>query len=209
MSVECPFLDFAMLYNMSTKSHLIAYEQPYFERIRALIPDGSLIYFDQNLEGSLFYKGKLHFGYRVGSLRSLSILLHELGHFLDIDDARVVHSNWGLKTPFGTLGRLYGQSNSFRLTVRECSVVAWQTLLGRAVGFEDQEAETTLRALKGMPDWCLVPSYGDTFEENDESRYHWCRALVSEHLRKRSVDDALTELYRKISVLSLKAKEIT
>lgn len=103
------------------------------------------------------------FGCRAGPASwqdsyEISNLLHEMGHFLEIDTARMGIPGWGLRhRQVYLMGRIFDEPVTCQGTMREARVMGYQIALGRLVGFEADLAET-VEPLRNMSDFCFVPA---------------------------------------------------
>lgn len=80
--------------------------QEYSDRLVNLLPKNTPVYIAQHLEGATYIRdtdaGKLRdlprFSLSVGAKAgnvSFANVLHEVGHFIDIDDRRILQPSWG------------------------------------------------------------------------------------------------------------------
>lgn len=142
------------------------------------------------------------FGLRAGPSLSVSFALHELAHLVEIDDRRATMFGWGLDVPTQWVyDRLCAEPVTNQATTRECRVVAYQALLGDAIGLK-ADIRDTVSALQYMPDWWHVPG------RSDKARIAWCERQVRKNLQTMTVRQTLDELRRKIQILERRAPQL-
>src|SRR5271155_2850520 len=93
-------------------------------------PYDSPIEITVNLEGMRVIDGCLSLGCRTGPVRTSFGLLHEMSHFVEIDDARMLTEGWGLRLPEvyvpGQYARMCAVPVTKQATERELRVSAYQ-----------------------------------------------------------------------------------
>jgi len=158
-------------------------------------PD-DLINVQFDVEGMRVKDNRLTLGMRAGPSRCLTNLIHEMCHLVEIDDARILSSGWGLTTPTQYIPGRYSHNAPIPVTwqpiKREVRVIAmqWQLETSIGVGLTKREA---LAAMEYMPDWCNVPDgRPDNYDEMewqerdvirptfDETRFAHLEAYMNE-----------------------------
>lgn len=72
------------------------------------------VFYKPGLEGSKWIRGKFYIGDRAGLQVHIGNLLHEIAHFIEIDDERCFKDDWGLIYP--------QQPKTFQAVQREARV---------------------------------------------------------------------------------------
>jgi hypothetical protein len=109
---------------------------------------------------------KLWFGVWAGPAADVANLLHEMAHFVEIDERRMGMHGWGLKLPkmYSLPGRYGGTSwcepKTMQISARELRVMAFQHHLHVYLGVEPWR-EQVASLLRWLPDWYNVPGHGD------------------------------------------------
>jgi len=148
--------------------------------------DGPVRY-QRDLQGNDVRGGVLFLGDRAGPGRSQSDLAHEMGHFVEIDDTRMLKRGWGLVYPqVEVAGQLCDEPKTMKMTERELRVLAYQANLLEASGARVD----TFRLVKPMvfvPDFFFVPledgrdaylAEDVPYEKRETSRLRWLRKRV-------------------------------
>jgi len=102
--------------------------------------------FDAQVEGNRA-QDRMILGAKAGPGVDPSNLLHEMAHFIEIDDARCCVRGWGLLTGFDEEPVI-----TYQATERELRVIAIQKLLGEHFGVE-ADIPKTISSMTFMPDW--------------------------------------------------------
>lgn len=149
-----------------------------------------------DVEGQRVRDGKILFGLRSGPVRhSLSALLHEMAHFIEIDESRMLEDGWGLIAPEEWLpGHPYPicEPVTDRMLEREIRVVAIQSYLHEFSGVEDDVLDT-LAALRFIPTVRSFPF--------DEVRF--LESVMPMYLEQRArwdADRVLSEWHRRAQI---------
>jgi len=181
-------------------------EAGYLKRIRGLFPTESPIELEVRAKSRPYGlpQQKLRLNCQVGPALSVSEgLCHEIGHLLEIDDARVCEPGWGLRLPTHyLLGQSWSEPRTVQSILRECRVIAWQTRLLETVSAPFNPFRFS-GSLQYMPDYCLIPisRRAKTLEGTDRRRNAWIHAQIREALRTITKERVLPELRRKIGVV--------
>lgn len=168
--------------------------------------------FDPNLQGARVVKGRQTLGLRLGPVkRELDALFHEIGHFIEIDDARICVSGWGLvygtEIDFGH--RVVQEYQSCQGTQREVRVCVIQSLLQEHFGL-DPDVTSTLNSLYLIGDDVFIEPtpgvevpgwksrYGGAWEKERAATIHqW----YAEQRAVARLEDYLNEFERKLDLL--------
>lgn len=158
--------------------------------------------------------GVVYVGSRAGPSRALSNLVHELGHFVEIDDARQQVNGWGFKVPLIVVcGQTCVEPITLKMIERELRVMAYQVNLMEYLG-APMRVLNLVRALQYMPDFILVPledgrpAYSEDgtrevpYSEVDPSRIRWMANRVQELRKDFTFERFRSEWFRKIALLS-------
>lgn len=100
---------------------------------------GTKLRFDPDTEGNKIVDGRMVLGMRAGPVRNDPLtLLHEMAHFIEIDDARCTVDGWGLQVPYLSIPPYAPCKNpqTFQAAAREIRVSAIQRVLAHHFGFE-------------------------------------------------------------------------
>jgi hypothetical protein len=124
----------------------------------------SSIVIDWKHEGQRIDEHSLVLGGRAGYEVCLTNLIHEMGHLVEIDDARIMEYSWGLTLPEvylpGRYSRMAPTPATTQACLRECRVIAMQWLLQNAIGITTSALEA-VSSLQYMPDFFLAPGVSD------------------------------------------------
>lgn len=123
---------------------------------------GTRLRFDADVEGNRVTAAGMLLGMGAGPTHGdPGVLLHEMAHFVEIDDARCLVWGWGLRVPtVEVAGRMCEQPTSFACCLREVRVMALQCALGRHFGLEQDPAELA-QLLSWVPGvWHGAAHYG-------------------------------------------------
>lgn len=121
-------------------------------------------------------RGRLMFGVWAGPAARVSNLLHEMAHFVEIDERRMGKRGWGLRLPkmhyipgpYG--GSTWCEPTTMQITAREIRVIAYQHHLHVHLGIEPWR-KLLPDLLPFLPDWYNVPG------RRDGSRQRWVWSL--------------------------------
>jgi hypothetical protein len=176
-------------------------EAPLLPLVQALFPAEVPIRLVLRREGmSINDKWEMELGMRAGPGLSIGNLLHEIGHLIDIDDARASKWNWGLFYPEQEVfGRLYPQPITPKGAVRECHVIAWQMVLAEMIGLPFDPMEW-VSSLQWLTDFMCVPRKrvpGESMKQWDNRRFAWLMRKVWRYRAKINAEMACDEIIRK------------
>lgn len=156
------------------------------------------------LQGNDIENGKLQLGCRAGPVEDVYNLLHEMCHFVEIDDARMLCRNWGLRLPEQYIPGRYGRMAQIPVTIaaieRELRVIAFQWNLTAFLEAPRQTAYTMVAPMKFMPDFVYVPG---GYDRLDRKRLRWCKNRMIELSRVNTIDRFMAEWERKNRLLSV------
>ncbi len=110
--------------------------------------------------------GRLMFGVWAGPAAQTDNLLHEMAHFVEIDERRMGMHGWGLRLPkmhyipgpYG--GSSWCEPKTMQISAREIRVMAYQHHLHVYLGIAPWR-ERVPRLLGFLPDWYNVPGQRD------------------------------------------------
>ncbi len=168
------------------------------------------------LEGQTIDRdGSILIGDRAGPECNIRNLVHELGHFVEIDDARTSLPGWGLRVPHVWIyDRYCVEPTTMSMIERELRTIAYQTNVLHAVEV-DPCAHDFVSALRWMEDFIFVPledgrsAYGadapkDTdYSEKIHSRIRWMEKRVEELRLIYTLTRFEAEYARKIQMLQM------
>lgn len=169
---------------------------------------------EERLEGQrVDDHGVVYVGSRAGPEVDISNLCHELGHFAEINDARVDAPGWGLKTPqVWCYDRMVCEPETLQITEREIRVMAYQVNLMEFLGVEVDIMET-VACLRHLPDHIYVPledgsqAYGTRrrrkldYNDVNLSKQRWTASYVRDLLKVNTMDRFFHEWRRKVVIL--------
>jgi hypothetical protein len=156
-------------------------------------------------------------GNRAGPALALSNLVHELCHFVEIDDARMTVHGWGLHVPqVVILGQVCNEPVTKKMTERELRVIAYQLNVLESIGAPSR-AKNLVSSLQYMSDFIYVPledgrsAYGEdspdreemSSREKDASRIRWMANKVTELRAQYTLERFDREFFRKAQLLSV------
>ena len=158
--------------------------------------------------------GELVLGCRAGPEVSYVNLTHEMAHFIEIDDARMMLPRWGLRLPrVYVAGRECVEPVTTQITEREIRVIAYQANLLEYLG-SPQTVESTIESLQWLPDFFLLPIENGTYpyseegkvvdmssKEVDASRTRWTANRVAKERETYTMERFLAEWTRKTTLL--------
>jgi sulfur carrier protein ThiS len=112
------------------------------------------------VEGAVhdFEANTLTFGCRAGPSMGPEMLAHEMAHFVELPDDRIIKRNWGFSygTPNISAFGIDTLPNSWGATKREIRTWSWQSLLLDAVGV-NVSIKSLVSSAPFMNDFFLVP----------------------------------------------------
>lgn len=144
-------------------------------------------------------------GFRAGTEVSVTNLIHEMCHFVEIDDKRMTRSGWGLRygTRIEVLGRHYDEPATCQATMREIRVVAYQSNVYAHLGITwHSDSELADLLCRFMPDAIFLPCAR-------ESRKKYILEQIREHKKQYTCDRFVIEWNRKSKILQKRAKSAT
>jgi hypothetical protein len=172
--------------------------------------DGPVRY-ESNLEGQDVRDGVLYLGDRAGPGRSQSDLAHEMSHFVEIDDDRMLVRGWGLVFPQVEIcGQLCDEPKTLKMTERELRVMAYQANLLTAAGAQVSTSKL-VKALVFVPDFHLVPMEDGRpghlakdvpYQDREPSRLRWLKNRVEELRVVHTLERFRHEWNRKVRLLA-------
>lgn len=166
---------------------------PQLDRIQSEFFAGMPLAWNWKLEGARLVDGTLTFGCRAGPESAVTNLVHEMGHFVEIEDYRMLRFGWGFKVPeIEVCGQLCVEPRTHQMTDREIRVFAFQKNILDYLGIEET-VEELVRSMTFMPDFMLIPlengrpAYTETgpatdldYNEVCKSRLRWIARQVEE-----------------------------
>jgi hypothetical protein len=165
------------------------------------------------LEG--FSLGSVVIGAKAGPEIHEINILHEMSHFVEIDEDRMGNNGWGLKVPSKWVyDRMCVEPTTLQITQREIRVMAYQSHLVEYVGADSNEFYYSVAALRFLPDYYMVPLEDGTmpYSENgretelslsevEESRLNWIHARIQEQRSIFTLDRFMEEWKRRNKIL--------
>ena len=148
----------------------------------------------------------------AGPVADISNLVHEMAHFVEIDEARMTRFGWGLDVPQVHIGgQSCDQPVTCQATKRELRVMAYQASVLKYLGFP-KSIRNLVQPLVFMSDWTLVPlengihPYADgapkvPYDEIDKSRRRWCAKQIETFSETHTLERFLSEWKRRNEVL--------
>ncbi len=183
----------------------------------------SFVQVDWDIQGQLTYNKKkaaqhevecgIFIGPWAGPEASLSNLVHEMSHFVEIDEERMDKPAWGLTRPeIWVVDRYCCEPRTTQMTMRELRVLAFQAnvleYLGSPVSITKLVSPTTF-----MADFYLLPkedgstAWGDArdkslgYQETQKSQLRWCANKVTELRKTHTLELFLSEWKRRNEIL--------
>ena len=133
--------------------------------------------FDSEIQGNKIVDGRMVLGMRAGYESETENLLHEMSHFIEIDDARCASTGWGLSVNMAYFaGHPPGPDpRTFQAPAREIRVSAIQRVLSQHFNIEFDDFTWAKLIYDWVPGSCYVlaefeglPEWGDeTFSYNE------------------------------------------
>lgn len=166
-----------------------------------------------NLQGQKVDDGIIYIGDRVGPECELMALCHELAHFVEIDDDRMMVYGWGLKyAEVWVYDRWCSEPKTMQMTERELRVAAYQANLQDYIGLEFQVDYDITNSFEHIPDFWFVPledgSLWSTDKNKDmgysdkvKSRQRWLANRAEELRSEFTMARFISEFGRKIQIL--------
>lgn len=170
---------------------------------------------DWEIEGQKITEdGSIIIGERAGpsSYRSsyqISNLIHEMSHFVEIDDARMKQYGWGLIYPeVWVIDRMCMEPRTMQITERELRVVAFQANVLKYIGHSD-DVENIISSFRYLPDFTFVPiedgssAYGEgrthdlDYKQITESQIKWLINRAEDLRSIHTLDLFMSEWERK------------
>jgi len=152
-------------------------------------------------------------GDRAGPERSVHNLLHELAHFVEIDEARMCCTGWGLHVrQVLVFNQLCYEPQTSQATERELRVIAYQTNLALALGYASR-LPSYVTALSWLADYCNVPladgrllsEHGPkevNYERVEASRNRWRLSRARQLQSTYTYERFQQEWHRKLQLLN-------
>lgn len=167
-----------------------------FENLSALLKEYPWLSCDPNLEGVLHDPSRplITFGAKAGPGEgTVSTALHEMAHFVEIDEDRIASDHWGFHfgTPYFLLDHSDAMPTSLAATKREIRTWAIQLCLAKSVGMTDETPETLSRSVAFMSDAILIP--GTT----NDAKNAWASSKIREELLDVDQSEVLSEWHRR------------
>lgn len=187
--------------------------------ILAMFEGTKVLQVKPELQGNWVDQDVVIFGASAGFNIRNENLLHEMAHFVEIDQRRIARSGWGLdcKTKVRVMGQYCNEPRTCQATLRECRTIAYQKNLADFLGIEHDHVDFC-RSLQFMPDTTWVPLQDGSmpYAENNmldlstidirKSQHVWCCAKVEEYRKELTAGKFLAEWYRRRSVLEQRVK---
>lgn len=163
------------------------------------------------LEGQWVENGRIIIGERAGPSRSITNLVHEMSHFVEIDDARMCAFGWGLKRPQVVIcGQVCNDPKTMQMTERELRVIAYQANVLEFIG-KPLNILYNVGALVYVPDFFFVPledgrnpweAEDVAYKDKEPSKIRWCRNRVQTLRAEFTLERFFSEWDRKVTILA-------
>lgn len=173
---------------------------------------GGPVRYDWALQGNDVRDGVLILGGRAGPKRRRSDLAHEMSHFVEIDDARMLKRGWGLIYPQVEIaGRFYDQPTTMKMIERELRVLAYQANLLEGDGGGRVDTLKLVKALVFVPDFFFVPledgrephlAEDVPYADREPSKLRWLRNRVEVLRAEHTLERFRHEWNRKVNLLA-------
>jgi len=184
------------------------------ERIEREFFRNAAVRLEWNLEGQKIENNLPVIGARAGPEIKAWNLLHEMAHFVEIDDDRMCSYGWGLRVPeVFVYDRMCVEPTTTQMTKREIRVIAFQRNVMVYLGMEEP-ASKSVNSLHFLPDHTLVPledgspAYIEgrpvckSLKQTDKSRMKWIANQVEALQSKYTLEFFISEWERKNQLLS-------
>jgi len=166
-------------------------------------------------EGQRVRDGIVYLGLRCGPAYCWDALVHEIAHFIEIDEARMDRDAWGFRWPYDEEGRPINFTTSAHIE-RELRVFAISLHLFEYAGFNIDPEDLT-SSLHWMDYWSV---YGEvdkiqipegekmpSFKVFDRKMQIWGARKVREYYKNYDIDSLLAEWKRRNEVLKNRAEQ--
>jgi hypothetical protein len=159
--------------------------------------------YDEKIQGNMIHENGMTLGMRAGPETAESNLLHEMAHFIEIDDARAFSYRWGLSNPkVEIMGRICLEPQTCQDVLREIRVIAIQSKLADLFDVPGQ-IEENVNALKFLEDMAYVYRHYGIEGHDFENVYPFMLEDVRNIKATLKIDDLKREWDRKISLWPL------
>ena len=158
--------------------------------------------------------GQVIIGAKAGPECNITNLIHEMAHFVEIDEDRMNQDGWGLRTPTVFIYNRYCiEPKTIQMTEREIRVMAYQANIFEAFEFPHTAIDEFASAMRHMPDFCYVPledgssAYGDDrthnleYQDITKSQIKWIRNQVEKNRSIFSFEKFESEWFRRNKIL--------
>lgn len=148
-------------------------------------------------EGQRVAEGTVLLGTKLGPTKnSLSGLVHEMGHLLEIDLPRLKQWGWGFSygPEVEVLGQVFNEPQTYQASLRECRAIALESVIYDLIGYPYNLMELT-KALVFMNDYIMVPGVGE------EAKMAFLRQQVVEARKSLNSDLVLQKWQERMEYL--------
>lgn len=169
--------------------------------------------YSPNLEGQFIDENNvIWIGDRAGPEIDVSHLIHEMCHFVEIDDVRMREPGWGLKVPrVWVFDRYCIEPTTIQMTERELRVMAYQFNVMQFLKLGVTPLELA-KPLRWLPDNTYVPLEDGTrawsengpklnYAQTCKSQVRWMANQISELSRVFTLERFESEWNRKVQLL--------
>ena len=143
-------------------------------------------------------------GAKTGPISHISNLLHEMSHFVEIDDKRCLIEGWGLKFPTIYIdGKIYDQSNTCQGSIREFRVIAIQMKIAEHIGRSSDWSKSTSSVVKFLNDSCYLGKFfnlPERISHDTWAKIHCAQSYVKELASRYKIEDIWDEWQRKCEI---------
>ena len=167
--------------------------------------------FDRNVQGNRIEDGRMILGMRAGpEVGDVDSLLHEMGHFIEIDDARCTSYGWGLDV---RMAYFPGHPpchdpQTFQACEREIRVTAIQQALATHFNNAFDDYFHAKLIWDWVPGSCYIPKdglpkFGDqsiSLDDRIKARCDRIVEFITQEAEKWSIEKIRTEWNRKCKI---------
>lgn len=172
------------------------------EVLESVLCSDGLIHFDSGKSGTYFSEDGLHIGLRLAFDDDIACVTHEISHFVEIEDERLLYKpkNWGFHYP--TIDIPFKPWTCYNFltntaTLRELRTIAFQHNFEKHLKVNEQSTYESISSLVYMPDFFAV-QYDEKIKEAYEKELEGKRSskMPSELARLKWLEDKLIEFIK-------------
>lgn len=164
---------------------------------KAFFSEQNSVRFDMNLEGMRPINGGICLGGRAGPSVDASNLLHEISHFLEIDEPRMTVRDWGLRIKSRVfVGEMeFIEAQTAEACLREARVFAMQKVLAEGLGFRFDKARSAHIIERYIDGSLFLPG------NNEKDRKRFLRDRIEAMSLTYRFEDLMTEFHRRAALI--------